>query len=263
MRKMRFNRNVIILNCVLIASSVIAMRPSIVEGWGPEGHEISGRAAAMKLPQEMPQFFRKSVDQLGYLNNEPDRWRDRTESTLDKAMSQAAAADHFIDLEMVPPIALDGVNRYDYAEQMIKIEKKPTQSGFVPYRILELFGRVRVQFRLWRAENDSKKREWIEARVVNDAGILGHYVADAANPHHTTIHYNGWTGINPNGYTKFTQEPNQGIHYRFEEEFVKTHIQLKDVLPLIGEKARLIENPREEIWKYLRNSNSLVEQVYI
>src|SRR5262249_7349210 len=111
--------------------------------------------------------------------------------------------------------------------------------------------------------NDSKKREWIEARVVNDAGILGHYVADAANPHHTTIHYNGWTGINPNGYTKFTQEPNQGIHYRFEEEFVKTHIQLKDVLPLIGEKARLIENPREEIWKYLRNSNSLVEQVYI
>src|SRR5262249_603441 len=153
---------VIILLCFLAALSVITMHPLIVKGWGPDGHEISGRAAAMKLPQEMPQFFRKSVDQLSYLNNEPDRWRDRAESALDNGVDQAAAADYFLDLEEIPPIALDGINRYDYAEELFKINKKPTQAGFVPYRILELFQRVRVQFRLWRAETDPKKREWIE-----------------------------------------------------------------------------------------------------
>jgi hypothetical protein len=41
---------------------------------------------------------------------------------------------------------------------------------------------------MWRAEKDSNKRKWIEQRIINDAGIPGHYVIDVANPHHTTIH---------------------------------------------------------------------------
>ncbi len=238
------------------------MPASDVQGWGPQGHEIAGRAAAMKLPAEMPKFFRNSVDQLGYLNPEPDRWRDDVESKLDRAMNSAAAPDHFLDLELVPPPAFNAANRYDFVAELIKAGQKPTIAGFVPFRILELFQRIRVEFRLWRAETDSKKRKWIEQRIINDAGVLGHYVADVSNPHHTTIHFNGWSGDNPKGYTVFTREPNQGIHYRFEEEYVKTHIQLGDVLPLVG-KERVIEKPREEIWNYLRGSNTLVEQLYI
>ncbi len=240
-----------------------AARPTPVQGWGPDGHDISGRAAAMKLPREMPGFFRTSVEQLGFLNNEPDRWRDRAESTIDKAMDQAFAPDHFLDLEEVPPVVLGAVNRYDYAEELFKLRKKPWQTGFAPYRILELFQRMRVDFRLWRTETNEKKRKWIEQRIVNDGGIMGHYVADLANPLHTTIHYNGWTGNNPNGYTSVTREPNQGFHYRFEEEFVKSKIQLNDVTSKVSEKGRVIEKPREEILKYLRDSNALVEQAYI
>ena len=59
----------------------------------------------MKLPEQMPKFFRKAVDQLGYLNPEPDRWRSRDESNLDKALDSAYAPDHFLDLELVPPAA--------------------------------------------------------------------------------------------------------------------------------------------------------------
>jgi hypothetical protein len=251
-----------LLLCSLTIAVALTQPLFEAHGWGPHGHEMSGRAAAMKLPEQMPKFFRKAADQLSYLNPEPDRWRDRAESDLDKALDSAYAPDHFLDLELVPPTAFDAVNRYEFTAELIKAGRKPTTAGFAPFRILELFQSLRIQFRLWRAERDSNKRNWIEQRIINDAGVLGHYVSDAANPHHTTIHYNGWSGDNPKGYTVFTREPNQGIHYRFEELYVQTHIQLNDVLPLIG-KERVIAKPREEIWNYLRSSNALVEQLYV
>jgi hypothetical protein len=64
---------------LLLCSSLIAValpHPlSDTHGWGPQGHEMSGRAAAMKLSEQMPKFFRTSVAQLGYLNPEPTAGR--------------------------------------------------------------------------------------------------------------------------------------------------------------------------------------------
>jgi hypothetical protein len=256
------NRIARLLLCSLAIASALTAHSPNMKGWGQHGHQLSGRAAAMKLPDQTPKFFRKAVDQLSYLNPEPDRWRSRDESNLDKALDSAYAPDHFLDLELVPPAAFDAVNRYEFTAELIKAGQKPTTAGFVPFRILELFQSLRIQFRLWRAEQDSNKRRWIEQRIINDAGVLGHYVSDVANPHHTTIHFNGWSGENPKGYAVFTREQNQGIHYRFEELYVQSHIQLNDVAPLIG-KERVIDKPREEIWNYLRSSNALVEQLYI
>jgi hypothetical protein len=251
-----------LLLCSLVIAATLMKISFDANGWGLHGHQLSGRAAAMKLPEQTPKFFRKAVDQLSYLNPEPDRWRSRDESNLDKALDSAYAPDHFLDLELVPPAAFNAVNRYEFTAELIKAGQKPTTVGFVPFRILELFQSLRIQFRLWRAEIDPNKRKWIEERIINDAGVLGHYVSDAANPHHTTIHFNGWSGDNPKDYTVFTREPNQGIHYRFEELYVQTHIQLNGVAPLIG-KERVIEKPREEIWNYLRSSNALVERLYV
>ncbi|MGH9853674.1 MAG: hypothetical protein ACREBD_27865 [Blastocatellia bacterium] len=262
MKKTESNRIATTLLLLLIVAAMLIIRPHNVEGWGRHGHELSGRAAAMRLSEQMPRFFRKAVDQLSYLNPEPDRWRDRAESDLDKALDSAYAPDHFLDLELIPSAAFNAVNRYEFTAELIKAGQKPTTAGFVPFRILELFQSLRIQFRLWRAERDSNKRKWIEQRIINDAGVLGHYVSDAANPHHTTIHFNGWSGDNPKDYTVFTCEPNQGIHYRFEELYVQTHIQLNDLLPLIG-KERIVAKPREEIWDYLRSSNARVERLYI
>lgn len=249
----------------LLAAIIIlqTIHPSDTQAWGRAGHELSGRVAAMKLPPEMPKFFRKEVELLSYLNPEPDRWRARAESNLDKAQDSAAAADHFIDLELAPEAAFSAINRYDFVAELLKAGKQPTRVGFAPYRMLELFQRLRLEFRLWRAEPDGRKRRWIEQRILNDAGILGHYVSDVANPHHTTIHFNGWSGDNPKGYTVYTNEPNKGFHYRFEELYVQTHLKLNDVLPLIANQPRVIEKPREELWAHIRNSNKLVEQLYI
>ncbi len=257
---MKKRLSTLLIICV-IALVALWSTPLPVRGWGAHGHEISGRAAASALPAEMPGFFRRATDQLGYLNPEPDRWRDRAESQIDRAMDSGAAPDHFVDIELVPEAARKAVNRYDFTADLIKAGQKPTNVGFSPYRMLELFQRLRVEFRLWRAEKSPRQRAWIEERIINDAGILGHYVSDAANPHHTTIHYNGWSGPNPNNYTVFTRE--RGIHFRFEEEYVGAKISLKDILSLVPGSARMIDNPRSDIWKFIGESNTLVEQLYI
>ncbi len=259
MLKSNFTRALLFVS--IFALIVLNVSLPAVRGWGQKGHEVSGLVAAKKLPNEMPGFFRKAAAQLSYLNPEPDRWRSRDESNLDRAMDSAAAPDHFLDMELVPEAAMNALNRYDFTAEMIKAGQKPTTAGFVPYRMLELFQTLRIEFRLWRAEKDSNKRKWIEQRIINDAGILGHYVSDSANPHHTTIHYNGWSGANPNGYTVFSRE--RGIHFRFEEEFVSAKIGLNDILPLVSASPRIIEKPREELWGYLKASNKLVEPLYI
>ena len=136
-----------LLVCSLLIAAALMKISFDAHGWGQRGHELSGRAAAMKLPEQMPEFFRIAVDQLSYLNPEPDRWRDRAESDLDKALDSAYAPDHFIDLELVPPAAFDAVNRYEFTAELIKAERRPTNVGFVPFRTLELFQSLRIQFR--------------------------------------------------------------------------------------------------------------------
>ena len=240
----------------LLLLSVSLIEPPASLAWGEHGHKLSGRAAATRLPKEMPDFFRKAVDQLEYLNPEPDRWR----SKVMMEMNEAFAYDHFLDLEMVPPLALEAEDRFAYLVALYQGGvKQPEQAGFVQFHMLELYQRLRTEFNLWRNAKDKKTRKWIEQRIINDAGTLGHYVSDAANPHHATIHYNGWdkNTPNPNNYTT-----DNTFHGRFESEYVGSHIAITDLLPLISQQPRVVGNPRAEIIAHLKTSNSLVERLY-
>jgi hypothetical protein len=240
---------------LLIIMLVLAV-PQNVRAWGYHGHEISGLAAALKMPAETPVFMLESSRQLSYLTPEPDRWRERTESDLDPAM-KAFSPDHYIDMEFVPEGALlTATDRYAFIEVLMKAGRKPAEAGFVPYRILELFQTLRMEFRLWRVTKDRITRAMIEERIINDAGILGHYVTDGANPHHTSMHHNGWVGDNPKGYST-----DKTMHYRFEGQYVETHLQLNDLLPLVG-TARVIAKPREEVVAYLQASRAQLETLY-
>ena len=76
-------------------------------------------------------------------------------------------------------------------------------------------------FATWRVlnaaearETDPGKRAWYredrlrrEALILRDIGYLAHYVGDGSQPHHTTIHYNGWNRDTPNpeGFTTSRQ----------------------------------------------------------
>jgi hypothetical protein len=128
--------------------------------------------------------------------------------------------------------------------------------GLLPFEMLEQAQRLRVDFRAWRIAPDSV-RPYIEARIIDDAGILGHFVADGSNPLHTSIQFNGWTGPNPNGYAT-----DKRTHARFESNYVEVNVKLADVLAQVDTNARVLPNLRAAIVAYLMESNGQTERFY-
>lgn len=225
--------------------------------WGMDGHQIVGQVAAAKLPLAMPAFFRDAQAQLAYLNYEPDRWR----SDGMPEVNEAFRYDHYIDLEVVPDSVLAVQDRFEYlaAMQRSGMAVPERDAGLLPFAILELHERLTIAFSQWRAEMDPSKKAWIEQRVLNDAGILGHFVADAANPHHTTVHHNGWADNwpNPRGFTT-----ERTFHGRFESEFVRTHIRVEDVLPVAVAPVHNVTELRPAVLAHIRASHAQLERLY-
>jgi hypothetical protein len=235
-----------------------APRTANARFWGEAGHRIIGDVAAASLPDEMPRFFRDARAQLAYLNPDPDRWRDRAESKLDPALNDAQSVEHYIDLELVPGNALNARNRYAFIDSLHAHDVRTTSPGFLPYRMLELAQSLRVQFRLWRVERDSAEKRMIEQRIINDAGLLGHYVGDGANPHHTTRNHDKWIEReNPKGFTTTA-----GFHSRFESRYVESHMTSADVLPLVGRQPAMVVPVRDGLWSYLRTSFGQLDRLY-
>ena len=224
--------------------------------WGDHGHRLVAQAASAALPATMPEFFRNASAQLVYLNPEPDRWRDRGEQFSDPAMNGAHSPEHYVDFEWIPASALSAPHRYAYLDSLRAAGVKENP-GLLQYRMLELTQRLRVEFKLWRAAVDTQQRAAIEARILNDAGILGHYVADGANPHHTSEHHNGWVGANPKGYATDKQ-----FHSRFESRFVQRNIRLSDVTAAMSNPPTLRAPARDSIMAYLKRSHAQLERLY-
>lgn len=225
--------------------------------WGDEGHEMAGLIAAESLPGDMPAFFRDAAPQLAYLNPEPDRWRGRDEQALDPAMNAHHAVEHYVNFENVPPQYFDAPSRYDFIDSLHTAGMDVP--GLLTFRILELTQRLRVGFRDWRAADDERTRRYVEERIINDAGILGHYVTDGANPHHTTVHHNGWADgyPNPRGFTG-----DDSFHWRFESTFVRNHITIDDVRVRATTPARVFEDVRGAVLDFLQESHSHLETLY-
>ncbi|RMH22448.1 MAG: nuclease [Gemmatimonadetes bacterium] len=227
--------------------------------WGRTGHLLVGRAAAAHLPADMPDFFREAAPRLSYLNYEPDRWRSRDHREMDEAFKY----DHYIDLENVPDSIRAAPDRFVYLTRLFRetdLAHPERDAGFLPFRILELYERMLTGFERWRAVEDPEERAWIEARILNDAGVLGHYVADGAQPHHTTIHFNGWSqnAPNPRGFTT-----SNDFHWRFESLFVDAAVDPERVVAVARLAApRRLPSVRAAVWDYLLQSNLLVERLY-
>ena len=233
--------------------------------WGADGHSIINRLAAAALPADVPEFLRSpaALDAMEYYGPEPDRWRSPAEPELDAAQ----APEHFIDLEYADLAGPLPRQRYDYIRALAVAQAKhpdlaasltPEKVGLQPYVTTEVYERLQSAFRDYRALVAAKKdTKPSEAEIVFLAGWLGHYVGDGSQPLHTSIQYNGWVGPNPHGYTT-----EHRIHSLFESQFVHANVTAGDVAPLIPAKPVVLGDVFDDYMKYLRNSNSLVEQTY-
>ena len=241
---------------VLLAAAVSAplLCPAPAMAWGEEGHRYVNRVAAEHLPDDVPPFLKAAAARLAFLGPEPDRWRDSKE--LYKALGEVNAPDHFIDIDRPENFGALPNDRYQYAAWLRAQGKEPKEVGFLPYAMLEGYQKVQVLFRLWRDPQHAGEREQIEQNIVYYAGVLGHYVADGAQPLHASIHYNGWsTSANPDN---FTREP---LHWRFEGEYVKAQVRPEDFSGEV-KRARRLKDPFADIVNCLLESHRLAPEVY-
>ena len=216
----------------------------------------------------MPRFLRLAVGEIGYLGPEPDRWRSPTEF----ALKNAQEPDHFIDLERVSWLDPLPPGRYEFYRKLYdkRVELLahpaddhpddylPERVGLQPYITMEVYGRLKAAFREYRQRLASHQpTQAVQHAIIFYAGWMGHYVADGAQPLHTTIQYNGWVGPNPNGYTT-----EHRIHSQFETAYVAANITTKDFAGLVKSPERL-DDPFARYVAYLKQSNGLVENAYV
>jgi hypothetical protein len=250
-----------LLSALALGVTATLSVPAPLNAWGDYGHRLVGLVAATTLPADMPAFFTAAAPRLAYLNPEPDRWKDRAERQLEPALEGGTSPDHFINSDLVTPAQLAGAlaarDRWGFADSLRAAGVSPQVMGLLPFTILEYSSKLRGDFRLWRIAPDSTVRAWIEQRIIDDAGILGHFVADGSNPHHTTKHYNGWTGDNPKGYTTDNR-----FHGRFESQYVQAHIRESDVRAALTAAPQVFPRTRDAVLAYLERTHQLVDTLY-
>lgn len=256
---------------VLVALLCLALLVPVF-GWWEEGHMLVNRAAALKLPRAVPLFFRSAVSRLEYDGPEPDRWK----ASGVEALYRSEDPEHYLNMEMLAGFGDMPDNRYAYIRQLAakrvadtaagvkpagsKEELTPDNVGTQPYAVIEGYGRLVEAFREYRrltAEHKSSLAA--QQNAVLYAGWMGHYVADGAQPLHTTVHYNGWTGPNPSGYTT-----DRHTHANFEGEFVKANLKKFPAAAIAAElrPPTQLQHPFQDYLQYLRDSNGQVEKVY-
>ena len=201
-----------------------AMLAASVSAWDYEGHRAVNELALASLPTNFPAFVKtpEARERIAFLAGEPDRWRN----TPDLPLKHYSFPDHYLDLEelavyglkpeMLPPF------RYDLVAELALIRAahpdkfpKPAAGknedhtrelvGFLPWAIVENYAKLKSSFSYLKAFQEAggtpEEIANAEANAIYTMGVLGHYVGDASQPLHSTIHHHGWVGENPHAYS--------------------------------------------------------------
>jgi len=199
----------------------------LLSSWGFFAHTEINRMAVFTLPGDMGRFYKFNIKYLSDHAVDPDkrRYADTSE-----------APRHYLDVELyedridsIPIKWEDAVEKYG----IVKLNK----NGILPWQIQKSYYKLVRAFQ----ERDS-------AKILIYSAYLGHYLADAHVPLHTTQNHNG-------------QLSNQvGIHAFWESRLPE--LFSKDYSYWVG-KARYIESPLTEAWKIIRHTHGLVDSVLL
>jgi hypothetical protein len=225
----------------LLAAAAVATSGAAAYAWGSTGHHLVSRAGALAFPASLPEFVRTSaaVDEIADLSVEADRSKG-------SGNPHDADADpgHFVDLSddqtVNGAVRLEALphSREAYDTALRASGTDEFKMGYLPYSIVDGWQQIAKDFAYWRADSAALKtgltppdrtfferdRQLHELLTVRDIGVWSHYVGDASQPMHVSIHYNGWGPYpNPENFTA------AHIHAPFEGEFVRDHATLDAV----------------------------------
>lgn len=183
---------------------LVTLTSSLGYGWGKRGHEIVGSTAAQLLADKEKQanFLKKHSFDMGFYNNIPDlHWRG--------VAGKEEGYEHYIDFEIFDKVVKNKKDWSSNRKVFFKKYKIGDKAGRAPWRIHELNEKLtEVTKKLKNKKLTRQERQKLQTEWLTIAGTMGHYVADLANPMHTSENYDG-------------QLTNQkGLHSWFESESV-------------------------------------------
>lgn len=227
--------------------ALLGVAAGFAPAWWVKGHESITEAAAAKLPDEMPAFFRNGGKHLAHFVGDPDRWKN---SGL-KVLRASIQADHYLDLEDLDGKPLPPESRFKGMDLMRGLKKEPDKVGLLPYAIVEGYEKLAAAFYDHRKEPDN---ESIKMKCLVYAGNLAHFTTDASMPLHTTVHYDG--RVEPGAANK----KQRGIHAKldaFPEKFKLTPEEITR-----GLEAKPIDDAWKHVEKFLAESYTHIDKCY-
>ncbi|MBN8702630.1 MAG: S1/P1 Nuclease [Bacteroidetes bacterium] len=197
-----------------------------ISSWGFYGHKKINNMAVFTLPPAMIGFYKKHIDFI-------------TEHAVDadsrRSIDEQEAPRHFIDIDRYGDHPFDSIPML-WEKAVVKYSEDSLKAhGIVPWHIQVMLGRLTFAFK----ENNINK-------ILRYSADIGHYVADAHVPLHTTKNYNG-------------QLTNQkGIHGFWESRIPELKGNEYDYF--VG-RAKYIDKSQYTAWQIVRASFAAKDSV--
>ncbi len=198
-----------------------------VSGWGFHAHKKINRQAVFSLPPEMIGFYKEHIEYITEKAINPDQRR---------YVNPEEAPRHYIDLDIYGDSAKYEIPIY-WSEAVEKYSEDTLKAyGTVPWHVYQ------VKYWLTNAFTNQDANQ-----ILRLSADLGHYIADAHVPLHTTENYNG----------QLTGQ--YGIHGFWESRLPELFTE--DYSLFVG-KAEYLDNPQKEIWKAVFVSHAALDSVF-
>ncbi len=195
-------------------------------GWGFYAHQQINRLAVFILPSDMIGFYKKNIDYISEAAVNPDKRR---------YVMEEEGPRHYIDIDHYGDSAVYKMPRFWNDAVRLYSEDTLQAYGVVPWHIVRVYYQLRDAFMVRDPD-----------RILKLSAELGHYIADAHVPLHTTENYNG-------------QLTNQiGIHALWESRLPELFASDYDFM--VG-RAVYIKKTQEAAWQAVISANEALDSV--
>lgn len=213
---------------LIVTGSLVIAAGIICSSWGFLGHRTIHQLAIYELPPSMRYFFHRNMNEVVKKSVRPDQRR---------SVDKEEAPKHYVDLELygdsaawrMPLLWKDALKKYG-KDSLLKW-------GYLPYYVITMKEKLTAAFR--SGNKDS---------ILFYATDLGHYISDAHVPLHVTENYDG----------QLTGQ--KGLHSLWESTIPEIELQQYDLRS--RHKARYLKHPERDIWRTIRQSYKLLNEVF-
>ncbi|HUW58820.1 MAG TPA: hypothetical protein VMZ92_19440, partial [Planctomycetota bacterium] len=229
---------------LLVCIVGLLLFPGVLGAWGHRAHFTVNHGAIDVLPRPLRDFYHLNRPFVVRHAVDPDLWVEMG----DRAPAHAPpAAAHFIDLDKLDNAPFDGIPK-TYAAAVAKFgEERIAAAGTLPWEIAARTEQLTDAFREARWEDVLKHSAWI-----------GHFIADATVPLHTTKNYKGQFSGN---VILDERGPNRTVHHRLEWGLLEALPEHYDAVVGRPENVKPLDDVLAEAWRTIRTSYTLIPEV--